>query len=37
MALSSLIYIINDVILCSDVNIFPLFISKHKFDLFSNN
>ena len=36
-ALSSLIYIINDVIMCSDVNIFPLFISHHKFHLFSYN
>ena len=32
MALSSLIHIINDVIMCSDVNIFPLFISQHKFN-----
>ena len=37
MALSSLIHIINDVIMCSDVNIFPLFISQRKFNLFSYN
>ena len=37
MALSSLIYIINDVIMCSDVSIFPLFISQHKFHFFSYN
>ena len=37
MALSSLKHIINDVIMCSDVNIFPLFISQHKFNLFRFN
>ena len=37
MALSSLIHIINDVIMCSDVSIFQLFISQHKFNLFSYN
>ena len=31
MALVSLIYIINDVIMCSDVKHFPLFISKQNF------
>ena len=35
-AFSSLIYIINDVIMCSDVKHFPVcFFSKHKFRLFS--